>query len=413
MAITIQDQPTTTYISPAFAPIEYLLSSSNSTESGFKIVCKVYLNPSGANTLISTQQISVRPLTTQAILSIQDVVKSFVPISYSVTGGDTVGLINETLNEFKVTFQEYYNGALQGSVVASNIISSYAASPKYIQFAANEWQDYQLATSAIEKNLLSNFSNTIPVINAFSSSNNWLKVKTDQKTQIQWLQSGASANFRVWLKTLDASFNQISLSQLDLTTTAKGYFALDIGRQEASAHAWDTPIVWTAAKYYAVAIYDESTTELVSNAYLYELDDCETNYTPYELHWLNRWGGFDSFVFDCKSNQTTEVNKTFAKYSPDRVSGSTLVYTTQAQRTRAFNTATSESYSLNSRLLQDFEVSGLEDLVTSPEVYWRSDAGFVSVNVSGRTYQHAKSENGLVYSLALDMVIDNSDERQW
>jgi lipopolysaccharide export system protein LptC len=77
-------------------------------------------------------------------------------------------------------------------------------------------------------------------------------------------------------------------------------------------------------------------------------------------------------------------NKTFAKYSPDRVSGSTLVYTTQAQRTRAFNTATSESYSLNSRLLQDFEVSGLEDLVTSPEVYWNSEAGFVSVNVSGK-----------------------------
>jgi len=413
MAITIQDQPSTTYIRPAFAPIEYLLSSTSTAQPGFKIVCKVYLNPTGANTLISTQQISVRPLTTQAILSIQDVVKSFVPITYSVPNGDTVGLISDTLNEFKVTFQEYYDSALQGSVVASNIISSYAASPKYIQFASNEWQDYQLATSAIEKNLLSNFSNTIPVINAFSGANNWLKVKTDQKTQIQWLQSGASANFRVWLKTLDASFNQISLSQLDLTTTTKGYFALDIGRQEAGSHSWDTPIVWTNAKYYAVGIYDESTTELVSNAYLYELDDCNTNYTPFELHWLNRWGGFDSFVFDGKSNQTTEVNKTFAKYSPDRISGTSLNYSTSAQRTRAFNTATSESYNLNSRLLQDFEVSGLEDLVTSPEVYWRSEAGFVSVNVSGRTYQHAKSENGLVYSLALDMVIDNSDERQW
>jgi hypothetical protein len=188
---------------------------------------------------------------------------------------------------------------------------------------------------------------------------------------------------------------------------------LDIGRQEASAHAWDTPIVWTAAKYYAVAIYDESTTELVSNAYLYELDDCDTNYTPYELHWLNRWGGFDSFVFDGKSNQTTDINKTFAKYSPDRISGTSLSYSTYAQRTRAFNTATSESYSLNSRLLQDFESVGLEDLISSPEVYWRSEAGFVSANVSGRTYQHAKSENGLVFSLALDMTIDNSDERQW
>jgi hypothetical protein len=413
MAITIQDQPTITYIRPAFAPIEYLLSSTSTAQPGFKIVCKVYLNPSGANTLISTQQISVRPLTTQAILSIQDVVKSFVPITYSVPNGDTVGLISDTLNQFKVTFQEYYDSALQGSIVASNIISSYAASPKYIQFAANEWQDYQLATSAIEKNLLSGFDNTIPVINAFSGSNNWLKVKTTQKTQIQWAQSGATANFKVWLKTLNASFTQISLSQLDLGTTSKGYFALDIGRQEASAHAWDTPIVWTAAKYYAVAIYDESTTELVSNAYLYELDDCNTNYTPFELHWLNRWGGFDSFVFDGKSNQTTEVNKTFAKYSPDRISGTSLNYSTSAQRTRAFNTATSESYSLNSRLLQDFESVGLEDLISSPEVYWRSEAGFVSANVSGRTYQHAKSENGLVFSLALDMTIDNSDERQW
>ena len=413
MAITIQDQPTDTYIHPAFAPIEYLVSSDNTAQSGFKIVCKVYLNPTGANTLISTQQINVRPSSTQAILSIQDIVKSFVPISYSVPEGDTVGLISDTLNEFKVTFQEYYDSALQGSIVASNIISSYASSPKYIQFASNEWQDYQLATSAIEKNLLSNFSNTIPVINAFSNANNWLKVKTDQKTQIQWVQSGATANFKVWLKTLDASFTQISLSQLDLTTTAKGYFALDIGRQEASAHAWDTPIVWTAAKYYAVAIYDESTTELVSNAYLYELDECDTNYTTYELHWLNRWGGFDSFVFDGKSNQTTDINKTFAKYSPDRINGTSLSYSTSAQRTRAFNTATSESYSLNSRLLKDFEVKGLEDLISSPEVYWRSEAGFVSANVSGRTYQHAKSENGLVYSLALDMTIDNSDERQW
>jgi hypothetical protein len=51
MAITIQDQPTTTYIRPAFAPIEYLVSSDNTAQSGFKIVCKVYLNPTGANTL--------------------------------------------------------------------------------------------------------------------------------------------------------------------------------------------------------------------------------------------------------------------------------------------------------------------------------------------------------------------------
>lgn len=415
MAITIQDQPSTTYVRPAFAPIEYLLKTDTDLTivGGFKIICKVYFDPTGANTLISTQQISIKPLTTQAIFSVQDVVKSYVPITYSIPGGDTVDLIENPLSDFKVTFQEYYNSSLQGSAVASNVIAAYAASPKYIQFASNEWQDYQVATSAIDKNFLSGFSNHIPVINAFSASDKFLKVKDTQKIQVQWLQRSATANLQVWFKTLDASLAQVSISVLDIGLTNQNYFALDIGRQEVGAHTWDTPPVWTNAKYFAVGLYDESTVEMCSNTYLYELDDCDTNYTNYELHWLNRWGGFDSFVFDGKGNQNTDINKTFAKYATDRISGTTLSYTTSAQRTRAFHTGTSESYTLNSRLLDDFEVNGLEDLISSPEVYWKSPEGFVSANVEGKVYQHSKSENGKVFNLSLNMTIDNSDERQW
>jgi len=413
MAITIQDQPSTTYVRPAFAPIEYLLTSTNTAQTGFKIICKVYFDPTGANTLISTQQLNIKPLTTQAIFSVQDVVKSYVPITYSIPEGDTVDLIENPLSDFKVTFQEYYDSSLQGSAVASNVIAAYAASPKYIQFASNEWQDYQIATSAIEKNFLSGFSNHIPVINAFSAADTFLKVKDTQKIQAQWLQRSATANLQVWFKTLDASFATVSLSILDIGTTNQNYFALDIGRQEVGSHSWDTPPVWTNAKYFVVGLYDESTVDMCSNTYLYELDDCNTNYTAYELHWLNRWGGFDSFVFDGKSDERTSIDKTFAKYATDRISGTTLSYTTSAQRTRAFNTSTSESYSLNSRLLYDFEVNGLEDLISSPEVYYRAAEGFVSVNVVGNVYEHSRAENGKVFNLSLNMTIDNSDKRQW
>ena len=413
MAITIQDQPSTTYVRPAFAPIEYLLSSTNTAQTGFKIICKVYFDPTGANTLISTQQLNIKPLTTQAIFSVQDVVKSYVPITYSIPEGDTVDLIENPLSEFKVTFQEYYDSALQGSPLASNVIAAYAASPKYMQFASNEWQDYQVATSEIDKNFLSGFSNHIPVINLFSAADTFLKVKDTQKIQVQWLQRSATANFQVWFKTLDASFATVSLSVLDIGTTNQNYFALDIGRQEVGAHTWNTPPVWTNAKYFAIGLYDEFTVEMCSNTYLYELDDCDTNYTNYELHWLNRWGGFDSFVFDGKSDQRTSIDKTFAKYATDRISGTTLSYTTSAQRTRAFHTGTSESYTLNSRLLYDFEVNGLEDLISSPEVYYRAAEGFVSVNVSGNVYERSRAENGKVFNLSLNMTIDNSDERQW
>ena len=413
MAITIQDQPSTAYIRPAFAPIEYLLSSTNTAQTGFKIVCKVYLDPSGANTLISTQQISPRPSSTQAILSIQNVVKSYVPITYSIPEGDTVNLIQNPLSDFNVTFQEYYNGALIGSIVTSTTIAASASSPRYVQFASNEWQDYQVATSDIDKSFLSGFSNHIPVINAFSANDRWLKVKTDQKIQLQWLQRDASSNMQVWLKTIDASFNAITTSKLDIGPTPRDYFALDVGRQEVSSHSWAIAPNFTGAKYYAIGLYDEFTLDMCSNVHLYELDDCSTHYTEYELHWLNRWGGFDSFVFDGKSSQETSINKTMAKYSVDRVSGTSLSYTTSAQRTRPFDTSLSESYSINSRLLSDFEMIGLEDLATSPEVYWRSPSGFVSVNVAAQTYKHSRAENGNVFNLTVDMTIDNSDKRQW
>ena len=416
MAITIQDQPANDYIRPAFAPIEYLVSSDNTAQSGFKIVCKVYLNPTGANTLISTQQINVRPSSTQAILSIQDVVKSFVPIEYNaLENSDTTELVNIPLNDFNVTFQEYYSGALQGSIVTSNTIKAYSSSPKYIQFASNEWQDYQI-TTASDKNFLSGFDNTLSVmsvdLDGFTKSMPWLKVKESQRFQIQFLQVPAVTSEPIQWAAFDKDLNFVRFTHLTYTASAKSYLTMDAGRQEIGANNWGSGLNWSTIKYYALYI-NHAYSAPYSKVYLYELDDCDTNYTPYELHWLNRWGGFDSFVFDGKSNQTTDINKTFAKYSPDRINGTSLSYSTSAQRTRAFNTATSESYSLNSRLLKDFEVKGLEDLISSPEVYWRSEAGFVSANVSGRTYQHAKSENGLVFSLALDMTIDNSDERQW
>ena len=410
MAITIQDQPSTTYIRPAFAPIEYLLSSTNTAESGFRIVCKIY----NGTTLISTQQINTRPSSTQSVLSIQDVVKSFVSSNYSLLTGDTVDVKTTYFNYFKVVFQEYYDNALQGSTVTSNLVLVYNASPTYIEFATNQYQNYQLATSVTGTRLLSSFDNTKAAFFGFGSRDKFMKVKPDQKMQMQFiLQRDSFMGLQVWLMTLDANFAAIQVSKLDVGIASDAYYSLDIGRQELPNHNWDVAPNFTNCKYYALVVYDEFTLDLASKVYLYELDDCDTNYTKYELHYLNSKGGFDSFVFDGKSREETNISKTLAKYSANRVSGTSLNYSTSAQRTRPFDTSLSDVYSINSRLLTDFEMDGLKDLATSPEVYWRNESGFVSVNIEAQTYERKKSEDGKVFSLALQMTVDNSDKRQW
>ena len=415
MAITIQDQPSSDYVYPAYSPIEYLVSSTSTSESGFKIICKVY---KGA-TLISTQQINIRPLSTQAVLSIQDVAKSFVSSQYSLLDGDSVGIQSEDISSFSVVFQEYYDGELQGNTETSNIVSVWNASPKYIEWAnlsggTKGYEDWSIADYFAEtgKEFLNGFEQQAEWFN-LSAANNFLKVRTEQKYQASWImRENLSDTYKIYLKTLDSTFTNILSTTMTAPNTA-GLYTLDVGASEVASHSWATTPVMTNVKYYALRILNFTEDVWATKTMMFEIDDCNNGYTDYELHWLNRKGGYDSFTFSGKSNQTTSINKTFAKYNTRTIGASSITHNTYAQRKRAFNTSLSDSYRLSSRLLKDFEVEGLEDLFSSPEVYWKYGANFVAVNVTGSTFEHAKSENGKVYSIDVSMEVDNSDKRQW
>lgn len=423
MALKIQDQPTTNLPEPSFAPIEYLVSSTNTTESGFKVVASLFTDPSGDNNKIATLQLNTIPTATQVVTDIQNIIQSFVSSDYSVLAGDTVDISQSSLKEFKIAFQEYYSGALQGSAVSGNTFESWNSSPKYIEWAdlsddTKGYEDWSIEDTFAEtdKEFLNGFDQQAEWFN-LSSANNFLKVRTEQKYQASWImRQNVNDTHKIYLQTLDSTFTPI-LSTTMIASDAPGLYTLDVGPSEIASHSWVTTPVMTNVKYYALRILNFTEDVWATKTIMFEIDDCENTYTDFELHWLNRKGGYDSFTFSGKSNQTTSINKNFAKYNTrtiqtNAVSGS-ITHNTYAQRKRAFHTGLSDSYRLNSRLLKDFEVKGLEDLFSSPEVYWKYDDNFVSVNVTNNTFEHAKSENGQVYSMEVTMEIDNSDKRQW
>lgn len=419
MALTIQDQPITNIPEPSFAPIEYLVSSTNTAQSGFKVIASLFTDPTGDNTKIATLQLNTIPSATQVATDIQNIIQSFVTSDYSVLAGDTIGVSQSALKDFKIAFQEYYSGALQGTAVSGNTFTSWNASPKYI-----EWSDLSEGYRKYEKwkvedsvanndgEFLNGFEQQDEWFN-FTSSNNFVRVMPTQKYQASWIMKpNNSSTYQIHLKTLDSTFTALTTSTLSIPNT-ESLYTLDIGLAELSSHSWSVTPNTTDSKYYALRILDVTNDFWATNTIMFEIDRCENTYTDYELHWLNRKGGYDSYTFTGKSNQTTNIKKNFAKYNTRTIGASSITHNTYAQRKRAFHTGLSDSYNLNSRLLKDFEVEGLEDLFSSPEVYWKNDANFVSVNVTGNTFEHAKSENGQVYSMQLTMEIDNSDKRQW
>ena len=419
MALTIQDQPTTNIPEPSFAPIEYLVSSTETAQSGFKVIASLFTDPTGDNTKIATLQLNTIPSATQVVTDIQNIIQSFVSSDYYVLAGDTTDISQSALKDFKIAFQEYYSGALQGSAVSGNTFDSWNSSPKYIEWAdlSGSTKDYynwsiEDASAETDKEFLNGFEQEAEWFN-LSKSNNFLKVRSTQKYQASWImRGGLTDTYKIYLNTLDSTFTNILSTTMTAANTA-GLYTLDVGASEIASHSWGTTPVMTNVKYYALRILNFTEDVWATKTIMFEIDDCENTYTDYELHWLNRKGGYDSFTFSGKSNQTTSINKNFAKYNTRTIGASSITHNTYAQRKRAFHTSLSDNYTLNSRLLKDFEVEGLEDLFSSPEVYWKYDANFVSVNVTGNTFEHAKSENGQVYSMELQMEVDNSDKRQW
>jgi len=419
MALTIQDQPTTNIPEPSFAPIEYLVSSTNTTQSGFKVIASLFTDPSGDNTKIATLQLNTIPSATQVVTDIQNIIQSFVTSDYSILTGDTVDVSQSDLTDFKIAFQEYYSGALQGSAVSGNTFTSWNASPKYIEWAdlsggTKKYFDYSVedASSETDKEFLNGFNQEAEWFN-LSKANNFLKIRSIQKYQASWIMRGGNSDtYKIYLQTLDSTFTTILSTTMTAANTA-GLYTLDVGPSEIASHTWGSTPVMTNVKYYALRILNFTEDVWATKTIMFEIDDCENTYTDFELHYLNRKGGYDSFTFSGKSQQNTDIKKNFAKYNTRTIGASSITHNTYAQRKRAFHTSTMDKFRLTSRLLKDFEVEGLEDLVSSPEVYWKNDGNFVSVNVTNNSYRHSKSENGEVYSMELEIEIDNSDKRQW
>jgi hypothetical protein len=419
MALTIQDQPTTNIPEPSFAPIEYLVSSTNTTESGFKVIASLFTDPTGDNTKIATLQLNTIPTATQVVTDIQNIIQSFVTSDYSVLTGDTTDILQSALKDFKIAFQEYYSGALQGSAVSGNTFDSWNSSPKYIEWAdlsggTKDYQNWSIedASAETDKEFLNGFEQEAEWFN-LDNTNNFLKVRTTQKYQASWImRQNLSDTYKIYLQTLDSTFTTILSTTMTAANTA-GLYTLDVGASEIASHSWGTTPVMTNVKYYALRILNFTEDVWATKTIMFEIDDCDKSYTDFELHWLNRKGGWDSFTFDGKSNQTTNITKNFAKYNTRTIGASSITHNTYAQRKRAFHTSITDNYRLNSRLLKDFEVEGLEDLFSSPEVFWKNGSNFMAVNVTGSTFEHAKSENGQVYSMEVSMEVDNSDKRQW
>jgi hypothetical protein len=366
MAITVQDQPdwNNYEFHSVGNPIEFLVSSTNTAVANFKLDVNIYHEPSGVNTLISNLKYDIIPDTTQVLIDVAPILKS--KISESITNLRTVvqGLQNETskMYRFNVKFQEYLGTipSLSGSVTTSNTYYYFNGALKYKEWQRNDIDLFRLnsntGSDTLTGRLLSGFSNKVAATHSavvaspatYFRAYNVMKIRSNQLLQTQFIWAGTSGGGkRYTIYYYDSNFNAV-FSGTKTATSTTNYVSMNVGTTAIIGISGGTlGSLDSTAKYMSISVSTD--TYQLTGTYLYELDWSPCGrFDTYEMHWLNRNGGWDSWVFDKRSYVSTMIDrKSYNQYTIP-ISGSSIVHNTYDINGHSHIVSTKEKYEVRS-----------------------------------------------------------------
>lgn len=144
--------------------------------------------------------------------------------------------------------------------------------------------------------------------------------------------------------------------------------------------------------------------------YRFDIKD-ECIHTPYTIHFLNQYGGFDSFDFRKVSRKIWDVEKKSFTQNPFRISSSGVVEygaSTSAgivayESKTVYASKFREKMKLSADNLTDSEWAWLKEFQFSPVVYLQEGNNIIPVTVEGSQYEEKKYINDRIQSLQIDI----------
>ena len=428
MALTINQDPNSTFaFSPANNSIEYLVNSDNSTEPNFKVNCLIYYDVTGANTLVATIKKPIEYGTTKAIIDIGSIVQSKdnEAYPYFLTSG-TVNTLTE-MKQWRAVFREYYGTtpALSGASASGATFPAWHGDFRYKDWQNNNYRNY-VGLSGQNKKYLTNFENhaerdvfaAITTFNTISAATPFRTIGYSQTVYVCSLISQITGSATLNIALFDSTYTQIEYKQLNSAAVASLPYTCDWRITPSSLVADYGFTSGEVAQAEYIQCYSSIPTGYVNTkAYMFKIDRCTNPKwgTTYELMWLNRQGGWDSWIFNGKYKKNTIADKQFLKNDiTRRISGSTIVNDAYARRKKQFQTSVVEQYTVNSDNLSEMEYTALEDLITSPNVFWDDSGTWRAVNVLNTDYEGKTSRVDRIMNLSLTFEIDmNNTLQQW
>ena len=193
------------------------------------------------------------------------------------------------------------------------------------------------------------------------------------------------------------------------TNANRGNYVLHVGAgtgniERTTSHSIPAGVTWM--KVYM----DDGAGNKLSQVYHFDIVEyCDESF---RLMFVNRYGFWDYFTFDKGYKNNARVTRTEFKKTYGNYNGTSYSYN-QNERGIENNVEAERNYTLNSRYLTEEESIWLEQLITSPSVYWIDGSVMKPIIITDTNYENKSSRYDGNFNLIVNFKLSHEIRTQW
>ena len=382
MAVTIYDEPQD--ISPAGNPLMFTFSSDQTGQDNFSFIIEVYVN----SALHSTHQV-FRQFGTLSKFDCSGILASTLS-SPLIVDGTLTTFYDSAINEYNIIVYEKYGAtpAIQANA-SSSTRYAFNGSLRHQDWIVFDYQDHNADTN--------NSTTPITFLSDFPSGNKFFcGLEERMFLGIFCLDTGVNLRVRLY----NSSNTQIATDLVALTLS--DLIVIDASPSTIISETSITQGNFDAAVYYTIEARPTGAGANLgaSQAFRIDIDTECKRYETRRLHWLNKFGVWDSFTFSLVSIDSSTVQSNGYQREKGIWDGTSYTYPLYQGEKTTFAKTASDQLILNSDFIkQEVQQWLVRGLYESPVVYLEVEDGteFEPVNVTNSNYQFkTRRRDGLI-----------------
>jgi hypothetical protein len=312
----------------------------------------------------------------------------FQPVS-NTFGQPNYLTASDTLNEkiYQIRVGEDYSGTTFLNLASGNVTAYNYSAPLFKRRQINIGQKLN--------NWLTNRPKTI---NAKITDKILIPLFTDA---LKWYN----------VKRYDQSNSLIGNNIVGLPNTIKKYNQLDFGTNAINERIFSG---FSNVKYYTIQMINSASlgsATILSDILTINID-CNPNYTPINLYFINAYGMFDTARFNLASRLTMDVerktfeqrNYTFNNTTVDYYDANNVYNESKIN----YGSKSNHSYKLTMDFPSDAEYQWLAELIVSPQIYAEIDGNYYPVSIKANNYEYSTYTNNRLRALEIDIELNQT-----